>query len=118
MKTLPMTIYKQGDVLLVPFPFTNQLDSKQRPAVVISGMTYNEAYPDLILAPITSQLARVVDEVVLNDWQQSGLLKPSAVKPILASFEQGLVKKHLGTLSEADLDEVRALFARILNLNP
>jgi mRNA interferase MazF len=35
-----MTSYKQGDVLLVPFPFTDQSGSEQRPAVVISGDAY------------------------------------------------------------------------------
>jgi mRNA interferase MazF len=32
-----MTGYNFGDVLLVPFPFTDQTDTKQRPAVVISS---------------------------------------------------------------------------------
>jgi len=31
-----MTTYRQGDVLLVPYPFTDQSGSKQRPAVVLS----------------------------------------------------------------------------------
>ena len=29
-----------GDVVLVPFPFTNQTASKQRPAVVVSNRVY------------------------------------------------------------------------------
>jgi len=28
-----------GDVVLVPFPFTNQAASKQRPAVIVSSET-------------------------------------------------------------------------------
>ena len=32
-----MTFFRQGDVLLVPFPFTDQSGSKQRPAAVVSG---------------------------------------------------------------------------------
>lgn len=48
--------YDFGDVVLVPFPFTNQTASKQRLAVVVSTKTYNSAKPDVILMPITSQV--------------------------------------------------------------
>jgi mRNA interferase MazF len=82
-----MTTYRQGDVLLVPFPFTDQSGVKQRPAVVLSGVDYNRTHPDLILAPITSQITNVLDEILLTDWKSAGLLNPGAVKPVVSSFE-------------------------------
>lgn len=108
--------YKQGDVLLVPFPFTDQSTTKQRPAVVLSSAAYNRTHPDLILAPITSQLHKEYDKAILNEWQNAGLLKPSFVKPLLSSFDPLLVKRQLGSLSGADLEAVRDLFKQILNL--
>lgn len=36
-----MTSYKFGDVVLVPFPFTDQSASKKRPAVVVSSSAYH-----------------------------------------------------------------------------
>lgn len=111
-----MTIYNQGDVLLVPYPFTDQSGSKQRPSIVLSGDAYNPIHPDVILAPITSQVMHTPDEVSLVDWQAAGLLKPSVVKPILSSFDVQLVKRKLGALSASDRMQVRALFARILDL--
>jgi mRNA interferase MazF len=33
--------YSFGDVVLVQFPFTNQTNSKRRPAVVVSKASYN-----------------------------------------------------------------------------
>ncbi|MBI3959634.1 MAG: type II toxin-antitoxin system PemK/MazF family toxin [Chloroflexi bacterium] len=110
------TSYKQGDVLLAPFPFTDQSGSKQRPAVVLSGDEYNRTHPDVILAPITGQIRSAGDEVSLVDWQTAGLLKPSVVKPVLSSFDVRLVRRTLGALTSADLVQVRALFARILAL--
>jgi len=82
--------FEFGDVVLVPFPFTDQTAAKQRPAVVVSPRAYNLARPDLIMMAITSQLRATpaLGEVWLRQWQAAGLLKPSAVKPILATFEQ------------------------------
>lgn len=35
------TSYSFGDILLVPFPFTDQSDIKKRPAVVVSSRAYH-----------------------------------------------------------------------------
>jgi mRNA interferase MazF len=48
--------FEFGDVVLVRFPFTDQIGSKQRPAVVISNRAYNIARPDVVIMSITSQL--------------------------------------------------------------
>jgi mRNA interferase MazF len=37
-----MTHYNRGDVVLVPFPFSDQTTAKKRPAVIISSSTYND----------------------------------------------------------------------------
>ena len=53
MSTMPFDF---GDVVLAPFPFTNQVAFKQRPAVVVSSRAYNTDRPDVVIMPITSQL--------------------------------------------------------------
>jgi len=50
-----MTDYKFGDIVLVPFPFTDQSTSKKRPAVIISSNTYNQKRPDIVIMAVTSQ---------------------------------------------------------------
>ena len=52
-----MTAYEPGDVILVPVPFTDTSAVKQRPAVVVSGRRYNRHRPDLIVMPVTSNIA-------------------------------------------------------------
>jgi mRNA interferase MazF len=111
-----MTTYKQGDVFLVPFPFTDQSGTKKRPAVVLSSSQYNQNHLDVILAPITSQISQIADEIRLTHWKSAGLLKPSVVKPVLASFDIALVLRKLGALANADRERVRVAFALILDL--
>ena len=93
-----------GDIVLVPFPFTDQSDTKRRPAVVISSSDYNERQADVILMPVTSQLragARPLD-VIIESWKFAGLFKPSAVKPVIATLEQALVIGRLGAIEPTD----------------
>ncbi|MHB8744753.1 MAG: type II toxin-antitoxin system PemK/MazF family toxin [Sulfuricaulis sp.] len=51
-----MTSFEFGDVVLVPFPFTDQSAAKKRPAIVVSSQTYNSERPDVIIMAVTSQL--------------------------------------------------------------
>ena len=102
-----MTPFEFGDVILIRFPFTNQNDAKQRPAVVVSNRTYNETMPDVIAMAITSVMDAQSVEVV--DWKEAGLLRPSVFKPIFATFEQTLIRRRLGALSERDRAALRTV---------
>ncbi len=108
--------FEFGDVVLVPFPFTNLTASKQRPAVIVSSRAYGLERPDVMLMAITSQLrpTPALGEVWLGDWQAAGLLKPSAVKPVIATLEQGLVIRKLGVLAGADQQALRAALGQIV----
>jgi mRNA interferase MazF len=111
-----MTPFEFGDVLLVPFPFTDQSMSKKRPAVVINSEAYANARPDLIIMAITSQMKppATVGEVIVQDWRAAGLLKPSAIKPVLTTIEKQLVIRGLGRLSEGDQQALRDSLATML----
>lgn len=98
-----MTRFEFGDVVLVPFPFTDQSQAKKRPAVVVSSAAYNAARPDVIVMAVTSQLRPENRfDIPLQDWQQAKLLKPSVAKPVIATIEQSLIIRQLGKLSVED----------------
>jgi mRNA interferase MazF len=63
--------YEFGDVVLVPFPFTNQAASKRRPAVIVSNRDYNRSWPDVVVMAVTSQLrpTPVFGDVWVGEWQ-------------------------------------------------
>ena len=111
-----MTAFEFGDVILVPFPFTDQSTSKKRPAIVISSRTYNEERPDLIIMAVTSRIRSnpVIAEVTVQRWQEAGLLKPSVVKPVVTTIEKALVIKALGRLENNDSQALRAYLDEIL----
>ncbi len=101
--------FEFGEVVLVPFPFTSQAASKKRPAVVVSSKDYNSTKPDVVVMAATSQLRSSggVGEIWVTDWQNAGLLKPSAIKPVFATLEQTLVIRRLGALAPVDQETLR-----------
>ena len=52
------TAFRFGDLVLVPFPFTDQTGIKKRPAIVVSSEAYQRQRPDVVLMAVTSQLLR------------------------------------------------------------
>ncbi|HVS83620.1 MAG TPA: type II toxin-antitoxin system PemK/MazF family toxin [Pyrinomonadaceae bacterium] len=110
------TAYDFGDVVLVPFPFTDQTATKKRPAVVVSSDGYNKARPDVILMAVTGHLSDYprIGEVVVSDWKGAGLLKASTIKPILTTVEKALIIRALGQLKQPDLVALKDALRMIL----
>ena len=105
-----------GEVVLVPFPFTDQSGVKKRPAVVVSSSAYNVNRRDLIIMAITSQVRTPpgFGEATVADWQAAGLIKPSVLKPVFTTIAQGLVVRTMGTLSTSDLRTLRETVAQVI----
>ena len=55
-----------------------------------------------------------VGEAAIAKWKEAGLLKPSVLKPLLATIEKGLVLRRLGRLEEEDRRALRAVLDTIL----
>jgi mRNA interferase MazF len=111
-----MTGYEFGDVVLVPFPFTDQTAAKRRPAVVVSSAAYHRERSDLIILAITSQTRAqtALAETVVVRWKEAGLLRPSVLKPVVATIERGLVLRKLGRFQEEDRAALRTVLDQIL----
>jgi len=114
----PTTSYKGGDILLVPFPFSDQTSIKQRPALVISVDDFQGQGPDLLIMAITSQVGEPLrlGEFLIRDWRPAGLLKPSAVKAAIATIEAKLVRRRLGHLSDYGLEQLKGSLRELLGL--
>ena len=110
--------FQRGDVLLVPFPFSDLSTVKARPAVVVSGTLYHATEPDLILCAITSKTLAATGplDYILKDWQTANLRYPSAAKPVVFTLDPEHVLYHIGTLTPSDLAEVSLRLQRALGL--
>lgn len=100
---------RRGDIVLVPFPFTDLTSSKKRPALVISPDSFNSRQQDLILAAITSHLAAEQDTLLIGDrdFAEGSLPKKSVVKPTkLFTIHSTLVLKKICALRRAKTTEV------------
>ena len=118
-KTPRMTNYKAGDVVLIPFPFTDLTATKQRPAVILSSNRFNRRQGDIIIAAITSHIPEKLsrEDYILSpvDQRSAGLPKLSIVKlGKIVTIDQQLVRKRLGYLSPKTIKSIiSSLFSRI-----
>jgi mRNA interferase MazF len=110
--------FRRGDVVLVPFPFSDLSTAKVRPAVVVSGALYHATEPDLLLAALTSKVAAATGplDYLLDDWRAAGLRYPSALKPVLFTLDPARVIYRVGALTPADLAQIDQRLRRALEL--
>ncbi|MBN8280191.1 MAG: type II toxin-antitoxin system PemK/MazF family toxin [Gammaproteobacteria bacterium] len=104
------------DVVLVRVPYTDQSETKLRPAVVVSSTCYQRSRADVILMAITSRTDGPLrfGDVELAEWDAAGLRKPSRVKPVIATLQRDLVRRRLGHLGPEDRAAVRDSLSGIL----
>ena len=107
--------YKQGEVVLIPFPFTDLTTTKQRPALVLSSDSYNQSHPDVIAAAITSKIPGQLkaDEFLISesDLNTAGLPKPSIIRlGKVVTIDQRLIRRKLGQLSPDAIRKIKEIF--------
>lgn len=99
-----MAEFVKGDVVVVPFPFSNLEQSKRRPALVLTELEGE----DRILCQITSQRTRDRHAVPLSDddFASGSLKQPSNIRPNrLFTAEERLILYRAGHLQRTKLDE-------------
>ena len=111
-------VFRRGDVVLIPFPYTDLSATKTRPAVVVSSVLYHNLRTELLLAYLSSRIAMADPRLdyVLTDWKEAGLLKPTFMRPKIAAIEPDLVIFRTGALTKHDLAEVDERLRQALGL--
>ncbi|MSQ70559.1 MAG: type II toxin-antitoxin system PemK/MazF family toxin [Betaproteobacteria bacterium] len=105
-------IFKRFDVVVVPFPFTDRLAAKRRPALVVSHAAFNRAAGHSVMAMITSAAhSSWPQDVSIRDFATAGLPKACVVRMKLFTLDQRLVLQAAGCLSKRDSDAVEKALA-------
>ena len=106
-----MITFNKGDVILIPFPFTDLSATKQRPALIVSSDQFNNKHNDVIVMAISSQIPYQIpeDEYLLSsaDMKTSGLPRKSIIKlGKVVTINQSLVIKKLGKISNQTVTSI------------
>lgn len=96
----------QWEVVVVPFPFSTQPESKRRPALVLSQYAFNQ-HGSTVLAMITSSGHHPwPGDVKLTDLVAAGLKAACLVRFKLFTLDNRLIVKKIGRLGAADRQQV------------
>lgn len=111
------TVFKAGDLLPVPFPFTDLSSSKRRPVL---ALTAPDDQGDFIACPVTSRSRWVAAQPLLPaDMVTGNLPRPSWVRTDhVVTLHQGLVVKQFGTVAEAYRVSLVDDLCRVLRSDP
>ncbi len=104
----------RGEVLLVPFPFSDLTGQKARPVVVLSCAAYQRRMGELVVGMLTSVSRSTAFDCEIKEWRRAGLLLPTWGRAKLATVTPRLVLKRLGRLTPADLARVDRIVRRAL----
>ena len=104
-----MRTFKPGEVIRVPFPYTDRATRQSRPAVVVSTPQLQDLHGLLWVVMITSAENRGwPDDLPVANLQLAGLPVPSIVRSAKIATIDASDASTLGRLSAAQVKQVTA----------
>jgi mRNA interferase MazF len=98
--------FARGDIVVIPFPFTDLTGNKKRPALVLSDLPGD----DIIVCQITSKKSRVDSFALIleaNDFSSGSLPVDSFVRPNkIFTADKNIILSTAGHLTEEKIREV------------
>jgi len=100
-----MERFVKGDIVVLPFPYSDLSASKKRPALVLADLEGE----DIILCQITSKFVKDDYAIGLNnsDFIKGTLNKPSNIRPNrLFTAEKSIILRKIGTVKLEVFEQV------------
>lgn len=107
-----MEVFAKGEIVFLPFPFSNLAGVKVRPALIVAMLDGGE----IVLCQVTSKERRDHHAIPITQQDVEGILPlPSNIRPNkLFTGNTALVNGHIGVLSREKLKEVEETIVGII----
>ena len=118
-----MSTYRQRDIVLVPFPFSDLSSQKVRPVLILSNDVYNQQSADVVVCGLTTNLRPTPYSIIIDigDVEGLGTLRHrSKIKAdTIASLAQTILIKQIARLRASVFGQVvREIESLINSLSP
>ncbi|MBI2670447.1 type II toxin-antitoxin system PemK/MazF family toxin [Candidatus Woesearchaeota archaeon] len=97
---------EQKDLLLVPFPFSDQSGKKVRPVIVISNNEFNKYSDDIIVLGVTSNISKDKYAITLHNTNldEGKLFTKCCIKvENILKLDKDLIIKKIGKINQETL---------------
>jgi mRNA interferase MazF len=110
-----MPTFKAGDVVRVPFPYTDKTTRQHRPALVVAADELETDHGLIWVCMVTSAMHRAWrSDVPINDLRLAGLPVPSVVRTAKIATIEARDADRLGSLDGLAMRSVHENLSRIL----
>ena len=109
--------FRQKELVLLPYPFSNQEGTKVRPAIIISNNNFNKKSEDCIMLPLTSVIKEVPYSVLITqeDLSSGNLLKPSRIRiDKIFTIRKDLVRMKIGMINNNAFEKIKLEISKVL----
>jgi mRNA interferase MazF len=95
--------YGPGEVVVVPFPYSDRFAERRRPALVVSSERLSQAGFVWLVMITSARQALLAEDIPISKLQQSGLSAPSLVRPVkIACAEPSRILRSIGRLDPGE----------------
>jgi mRNA interferase MazF len=108
---------RQRDLVLVPFPFSDQSGRKVRPVVILSNDSYNDHSEDVLVVGVTSNISKDMYTLGLGnpDLEEGKLVTKCCIKvENILRIDKELVIKKIGKIKKIKLKKIIDILMKIL----
>jgi mRNA interferase MazF len=102
---------EQGDILLVPIPFTDLSSQKRRPVIVVSNNAYNQKTTDMVVVAMTSNPVETDYSFTItsDDLEKGTLNHPGKVRvDKIYAISKSIVVKKFGRVNGKVMERIRS----------
>ena len=111
-----MPIFNQGDIIKVPFPYTDRPTQQSRPALVVSNGKLEKLHGLLWVVMITSAQNRAwPKDITVSNLKKAGLPSPSVIRTAKIATIESADATRIGSISPSKLKVVKRLIIQELD---